>query len=97
MKDIYAVLTTIVLVALFAVATHANDKTSARLEALRALQKGSMVLDYLEVASSVEDAELKPYIATYVVNGDTIRIKIGVPQDAVPLDAPKTAMLDKSK
>lgn len=97
MKDIYAVLTTIVLVALFAVATHANDKPSARLEALRALQKGSMVLDYLEVASSVEDDELKPYTATYVVNGDTIRIKIGVPHDAVPLDAPKTAMLDKSK
>lgn len=99
MKDLFAVLTTVVLVALFAsVTTHANDnKPSARLEALRALQKGSMVLDYLEVASSVEDDELKPYIATYIVNGDTIRIKVGVPQDAVPLDAPKTAMLDKSK
>ena len=98
MKDLFAVLTTVVLVALFVSVTHADDnKPSARLEALRALQKGSMVLDYLEVASSVADDELKPYIATYVVNGDTIRIKIGVPQDAVPLDAPKTAMLDKSK
>lgn len=98
MKDLFAVLTTVVLVALFASVTHADaTKPSARLEALRALQKGSMVLDYLEVASSVEDDELKPYTATYVVNGDTIRIKIGVPHDAVPLDAPKTAMLDKSK
>ena len=96
MKDLFAVLTTIAIVALFASVTHADDsKPSARLEALRALQKGSMVLDYLEVASSVEDDELKPYIATYIVNGDTIRIKVGVPQDAVPLDAPKTAMLDK--
>ena len=96
MKDMFAVLTTIVLVALFTSVTHADDsKPSARLEALRALQRGSMVLDYLEVASSVEEDELKPYIATYIVNGDTIHIQVGVPQDAVPFDAPKTAMLDK--
>lgn len=93
MKDMFAVLATIMLIALVACA-HANDKPSARQHALANIARAEMTIDYLTVASSVEEDELKPYVAVHVVNGDTIRIQVGVPMDAVPLDAPKTAMLE---
>jgi hypothetical protein len=94
MKDMYAVLATIMLFVLVATVRANNDKPSARTDALQLLLKGSMALEYITVASSVEEDELTPYVVVHVVEGDTIRIQIGVPTDAVPLDAPRTAMVE---